>query len=219
MGSPNGLGTTPGDGSAASLLNGAQAVPPAPKVSEREAAEWAGLLMGSMAAPVEPSRLGLSEPRQPESTGNTAQTPSNGTPANAQSSAASSSLTQSHSADTGGVNAAGPDRLILNVDSETLGRVQLVVDREEGGVRVLVGSNADAKSRLSEGKHTIREALSAAGVRVNSLRIVSSNEVGTVLAHDLLSKKNRPETERREAPEKERARSQRSKRNNLNLVG
>lgn len=187
------------------------------RVSDEEALKWAGLLVQSLKAPEPPPalKLGLLAPGKEQGSASGSKGSSAGANEAPQ---AGSAMTQSQIADTSGVKESVPNRLILNVDSETLGRVQLVVDRDEGGVRVLVGSDPDAQARLSKGKHALGEALSAAGVRVNSLRIVSSSEVGTVLAQDLLNKKSR--TEPGKKPDtKERGKNEKTKRHNLNLVG
>jgi hypothetical protein len=126
----------------------------------------------------------------------------------------------SQSADTAGVNDTQDRRLILNVDSETLGRVQLIVDREEGGLRILVGSESSSKSKLSQGKHELSEALSARGVRVQSLRFVTQEEVGTVLAQDRVSKKVRANSKDDSPRDDETsARRESRKKRKLNLVG
>jgi hypothetical protein len=124
-------------------------------------------------------------------------------------------------ADTLGVNDTSPKRLILNVDSETLGRVQLIVDREEGGVRLTVGSDPESRARLSAGKHTLSEALASAGVRVNALRIVASHEVGTVLAQDLSSQRSDDSASEEFTAHKNGSQSPTAtqKRSNLNLIG
>ena len=189
------------------------------RISDKEAAEWAGLLLGSLGQQFESPQAGLSDPKHSTESPQSAENSRNARSPQAHASTSTTPMTQSQSADTGGVNATGPDRLILNVNSETLGRVQLVVDRDEGGVRVVVGGEGDARTRLSEGKHALSEALSAAGVRVNSLRIVAAHEVGSVLAQDLLSKKSRPEAERQKEAPPQKDKSQKGKRNNLNLVG
>lgn len=187
------------------------------RVSDEEAAKWAGLLVASLKAPEPPPSpgLGLAPSLNEQATGTGSSENSRPSTAAAQT---GSAMTQSQIADTSGVKESVPSRLILNVDSETLGRVQLVVDRDEGGVRVVVGSDPGAQARLSKGKHALGEALSAAGVRVNSLKIVSSNEVGTVLAQDLLNKKSRTEPGKK-SDTKERGKNEKTKRHNLNLVG
>ncbi len=184
------------------------------RVPEKEAEKWAGLLIQALTPPRE-STNGISSPSStPQGTRD-----SNGT-ANASDSsngAKTPSSVQSHSTDTASVKDTGPQRLILNINSETLGRVQLIVEREEGGIKVIIGSEANARSRISSDKHTLLEALKANGVRVNSLRVVKQSEVGILLAQDLMSKKTRIST--RGAAQRTPHKDSRTKKNNLNLIG
>ncbi len=190
-------------------------------ISNEEAANWAMMLAGTLSQAQETPQLSGFRPNSPE-------------PDLAKeslwrdtSSRSQAGLTQpaapvasSQRSDTQGVNEPRNQRIVLNVDSETLGRVQLIVDREEGGVRVLVGSDPEAKGRLSEGKHTLGEALSVAGVRVNSLRFVTQNEVGTVLAQQRLNKRARDESEDADESKSHANKSHKArKKRNLNLVG
>ena len=190
-----------------------------PQVSEEEAAAWAMMLAGSLPAQelhVPTLSLGLSSG---QTTGNVGGSFGSSAPFGSHSPQLTS-IVESQPADTSSVNHADEQRLILNVDSETLGRVQLIVDREEGGVRVLVGSAPEAKGRLSAGKHTLGEALSAAGVRVQSLRFVTQSEVGTVLAQHRSTRRTQDGSPKQDDPEEAPEREPRGKKKrNLNLVG
>ena len=217
MGNSNRLGPSSFEGPSACSASTPAHLPSSAKIPDEEAVKWAGLLVQSLAPAKVQHSLGLRPAEQAQTGGQSQLTESNNLALGTQESACGAT-TQSQSADTAGVNAAVPNRLILNVDSETLGRVQLVVDRDEGGVRVLVGSDPGARTRLSEGKHAITEALSAAGVRVGALRFVTLNEVGTVLAQDLMSKKPRSESTKKADPKAE-DKGSKTKRHNLNLVG
>lgn len=181
-------------------------------VAEEEAAQWAALL--TQALPPSPNTLA---PPVFRAQAAPADSP---LPAENACSVSPGTILESQRADTTGVNDTRDQRVILNVDSETLGRVQLVVDRDEDGLRILVGSESDAKSTLSGGKHSLSEALSAAGVRVQSLRFVAREEVGTVLAQDRLSKRARIGSKADTQPEDEAEAQLRSKRKRkINLVG
>ncbi len=188
-------------------------------VSDEEAATWAMMLSGSLERPQQLSLgLGMATARPTNASGESLMGDEQ-----ARLSRGSGTTTRSPGsqlADTPSVNDTGNQRLVLNVDSETLGRVQLIVDRQEGGVRVLVGSDPGAKGTLSSGKHALGEALAAAGVRVHSLRFVTQDEVGIVLAQDRLNKRARDESPKKPQPEDDASRHPRSKKKrNLNLVG
>ena len=217
MGNSNRLGPSSIDVSSARADARLSPAPGSAKVPDEEAVKWAALLVQSLKPEKTSRSIGL-RPAQQAQTGGQSQLNQPQTVTSGTAELLGSTGDQSQIADTGGVNEAVPNRLILNVDSETLGRVQLVVDRDEGGVRVLVGSDHQARSRLSDGKHAIAEALSAAAVRVGALRFVALNEVGTVLAQDLLSKKPRPETTKKDDA-KAQDKGSKTKRQNLNLVG
>jgi hypothetical protein len=186
------------------------------RISDQEAAAWAALLVGVMPTPELRQWGGASPVPQTKSLLTAEERLTSATPAEA-------SIAEgvgSQCADTPSVNATHEQRLILNVDSETLGRVQLIVDREAGGVRLLVGSDPAANARLSQGKHGLGEALASAGVRVHSLRFVTQSEVGTVLAQDRLSKRARSgPSSQSNADEDIPSPSKSKKKRNLKLVG
>lgn len=79
--------------------------------------------------------------------------------------------------------ASDAGRLTLDVDGGDLGVLKVVVDRVDGGVRVLLGvENQRAEAAALPERATLLRALSAAGLRVVSFDVVPSVKVGTVLA-------------------------------------
>ncbi|MBN1612376.1 MAG: flagellar hook-length control protein FliK [Polyangiaceae bacterium] len=79
-----------------------------------------------------------------------------------------------------------PGRVQMRVDSEQLGEVAIVVERREGGVRVVIGS-ADAKALALFGaeRETLMQALATVGLAVETVRVVQLQPIGTVLAQPL----------------------------------
>jgi len=71
---------------------------------------------------------------------------------------------------------------VLTVTSETLGQLELVIDREQGGVSILIGASAEAQKLISADKFALIQNLSHGGVSVQSLGIVTREKIGTVLA-------------------------------------
>jgi hypothetical protein len=80
------------------------------------------------------------------------------------------------------VNDPGPTRWVLSVTSETLGQIELVIDRERGGVSILIGASSEAQKLISADKFALLQTLSQGGVPVQSLGVVAREKVGTVLA-------------------------------------
>lgn len=169
-------------------------------VEEEVAAEWIAAMLGTKES-LRSRKLGGPQPASPktdgESDGEGGQERAGG-----ESPGHSAHQAESHPADTPSVNEANEGRLILDVNSETLGQVKLIIDREEGGIRVLVGSDPQARSRLCAGKHTLKEALEGAGMRVDALRFVQHAQVGTVLAQDLVNQRTHQGSATTARPEK-----------------
>lgn len=131
------------------------------------------------------------------------------------STAQSERVIESQTSDTPGVNQEGPTRLVLEVASEALGRVQLVIDREATGLRVVIGSSDSVQGLLSADKYALTRALGLAGVPVQSLEVVPTRELGTVLAQGEGKRGKRSEGQPASPPE--RAREGRKRR--IDLIG
>ncbi len=80
-------------------------------------------------------------------------------------------------------DADGDNRLTLTVTTEQLGQVSIVVDRAEGGVRVVLGvGDRGAERAIEPDKSALIQALRTVGLDVHSVNIVRRDQVGTVLA-------------------------------------
>jgi hypothetical protein len=75
------------------------------------------------------------------------------------------------------------ERVHLSTQIADLGEVNLVVDRTNGGVRVLIGvEDARAAMLIDPERLRLQGALLAAGVGVESIRVVQVDRRGTLLA-------------------------------------
>jgi hypothetical protein len=85
-----------------------------------------------------------------------------------------------------------PGRVQMRVDSEELGEVAIIVERREGGLRVVIGS-ADAKALALFGaeRETLMQALATVGLAVETVQVVQLQPIGTVLAQRLAFPKGR----------------------------
>jgi len=78
---------------------------------------------------------------------------------------------------------AKDSRLSLQIEAGDLGPLELSIDRDPSGVRVLIRvSDPGALSALEPERMALERALEQSGVRVASVRVVSSPTRGTVLA-------------------------------------
>lgn len=187
------------------------------RLDERKAAEWAGLLLGAL-VPARPT-LGLGA-TEPAASG--ASWPTSAPVLPTETSVAPLALSQG--SDTSSVNDAGPTRLVLDVATETLGRLQLVVERDGDRLHVVIGGDAAARNALLLERTQLQDALGTTGLTVSSFRVVPTSEVGSVLAQGVSVKRERvadatraPENETPEHKSVERNPAQRRKR--LDLIG
>lgn len=97
-------------------------------------------------------------------------------------SALASELTQSQSSDTGGVNPDSPSRLTLSVTSETLGRIDFVIDRKSGELSLWIAASDEARALISADQTGLARHLEGAHLPIKNLNIVGHGELGTVLA-------------------------------------
>jgi hypothetical protein len=83
----------------------------------------------------------------------------------------------------GSVASSDAKRMTLDVDGGDLGTLKVVIDRDDDGLRVVLGvENSRAEAAALPERATLLRALSAAGLRVASFDVVPSRNVGTVLA-------------------------------------
>jgi hypothetical protein len=143
---------------------------------DRALAEWA-LLLAPLAQ--EMRSLGAKTPETMEARAAVA-VPAPG------STAVSTALSQT--SDTP-VNDPGPSRLVLSITSETLGQIDLIIDRENGGVSISIGATTEAQSVISTDKFALLQNLAKSGVHVRSFGVMSREAVGTVLAEGKLSRR------------------------------
>ncbi|RYZ09500.1 MAG: hypothetical protein EOO73_04175 [Myxococcales bacterium] len=80
------------------------------------------------------------------------------------------------------------ERMTLRVDGGALGELEVTLDRQEGGMRVVIGmENKQLVGSVLPDAASLRTALERAGINVQSLNVVTQSEVGTVLAQRRLS--------------------------------
>lgn len=86
-------------------------------------------------------------------------------------------------------DAEGDKRLTLTISTEALGDVDIIIDRADGGVRVVLGVQAQvAESALAPEKMALARALQAVGLTVHSVNVVLQNELGTVRAQPSIAR-------------------------------
>jgi flagellar hook-length control protein FliK len=80
------------------------------------------------------------------------------------------------------------ERMTLRVDGGALGELEVTLDRQEGGMRVVIGmENQHLVGSVLPDTAALRTALENAGITVQSLNVVTQSEVGTVLAQRRVS--------------------------------
>ena len=80
------------------------------------------------------------------------------------------------------------ERMTLRVDGGELGELEVTLDRQEGGMRVVIGmENKQLVGSVLPDAAALKSALERAGIHVQSLNVVPQSEVGTVLAQRRLS--------------------------------
>lgn len=74
-------------------------------------------------------------------------------------------------------------RIVLRVQTRDLGEVSLVLDRNEGAVRVVIGvEDASTIERMMPERDALARQLQGSGLTIQSIQFVRQSEVGTVLA-------------------------------------
>ncbi|MDF3070476.1 MAG: Flagellar hook-length control protein FliK [Polyangiaceae bacterium] len=117
------------------------------------------------------------------------------------------------------VDAKPPERMTLRVDGGALGELEVTLDRQEGGMRVVIGmENKQLVGSILPDAASLRSALERAGINVQSLNVVTQSEVGTVLAQRRLSSSGQDaDAAKRAEQDPEKAQTRTSKR--LTLIG
>lgn len=109
--------------------------------------------------------------------------------------------------------------MTLRVDGGSLGELEVTLDRQDGGLRVVIGmENQRLVGSVLPDAAALRSALERAGINVQSLNVVPQSEVGTVLAQRRLSpsgQKSDAAPGAEQDPEKTRTRSHKR----LTLIG
>jgi hypothetical protein len=117
-----------------------------------------------------------------------------GTPRTAPSAASTAARAAQASNDPQNSDATGDNRLTLTVNTEALGEISVIIDRTDGGVRVVLGVNASAaESALSPEKAALMKALTTVGLNVHSVNVVRQVGLGTVLAEGTLGEFGSPD--------------------------
>lgn len=109
--------------------------------------------------------------------------------------------------------------MTLRVDGGALGELEVTLDRQEGGLRVVIGmENQRLVGAVLPDAASLRSALERAGIHVQSLNVVPQSEVGTVLAQRRLSPSG-PKSEAATGPEQQPEKAQRRAHKRLTLIG
>lgn len=170
----------------------------APALREEDKAAWAALLFRALPREARPLLLPSTEASSREG----AQVPPRRPTATAES----------QSSDTGGVNPEGPSRLTLSVTTETLGRIDFIVDRKGGELSLWIAASDEARTLISADPSGLTRHLAGARLPVKTVNIIGRGELGTVLA------RGREKREGDAAPDSAGT-PHRPKKRRLNLIG
>jgi flagellar hook-length control protein FliK len=111
------------------------------------------------------------------------------------------------------------ERMTLRVDGGALGELEVTLDRQEGGMRVVIGmENQQLVGSVLPDAATLRSALERAGIHVQSLNVVPQSEVGTVLAQRRLNP-SEPKSDAALGAEQEPEKAQKRAHKRLTLIG
>jgi flagellar hook-length control protein FliK len=113
-----------------------------------------------------------------------------------------------------------PERLVLRVDGGSLGELEVTLERQEGGMRVVIGmENQHLVGSVLPDTHALRAALEGVGVNVQSLNVVPASEVGTVLAQRRTSPSGQKPAAEESAEQQENEKAQKLTHKLLTLIG
>ena len=116
-------------------------------------------------------------------------------------------------------NASASERMVLRVDGGALGELEVTLDRQGGALSVVIGmENQQLVSSVLPDASLLRSALEGAGITVQSLNVVPSSEVGTVLAQRRLSQSG-PKPAAEEGAEQDPEQAQKRNYKRLTLIG
>lgn len=188
--------------------------PRAKRVPQTELDRWASTLASTLAQQLPPPPLLLGAEGTPEawrpSVG--ALTPGSNSTSSSQNAAQAPSVIGAGVGDDGTPNI---ERLHLSTHVPDLGEVSVMVDRSAAGVRVVIGvADAQAATLIDPERLRLQGALMAAGVGVDSIRVVQLDRRGTLLA---LSKPSVSRTPNHHQDDQERDKRARGRK--LNFVG
>lgn len=111
------------------------------------------------------------------------------------------------------------ERMTLRVDGGALGELEVTLDRQEGGLRVVIGmENQGLVGAVLPDTATLRSALESAGITVQSLNVVPQSEVGTVLAQRRSSLSGQ-KSDAADGAEQDREKAQKRAHKRLTLIG
>jgi len=211
------MGTTTGSNASALGPNEPRLPTSRDTIDQAKAAEWASLLLGELLPRPVLVPQGLPEEVQASAhsrpkTAETHERTGGATPS-------VNATVGSQASDTASVNQSLPSRVVLDVATATLGRLQLIVDRDPSGVRVVIGAGLDARTAISADQSQLSQVLEAAGVTVVSFRVVTPKELGTVLAQGTDKQRERDSGDERIPSPREETLRQGAKRRRLDLIG
>lgn len=111
------------------------------------------------------------------------------------------------------------ERMTLRVDGGALGELEVTLDRQDGGLRVVIGmENQGLVGAVLPDAATLRSALQSAGITVQSLNVVPQSEVGTVLAQRRPSPSGQ-KSDAEAGAEADREKAQKRTHKRLTLIG
>jgi hypothetical protein len=114
--------------------------------------------------------------------------------------------------------AATENRMIVRVDGGILGEVALIVDRNQGAIRVTISAqDAAAEAALGSERALLMQALQSHGITVDSVDVVRANNVGTLPAQRSVATRRARDLAQAESKDDEHARRRLSRK--LNLIG
>jgi len=150
------------------------------RTPQSELDAWAATLASTLSQQMPPPRaLAPPPPAEPWRATVGALTPgSDATPGGPDAARA-----QSAHAAAGGTEETNHERVHLSTHVAELGEINVVVDRSQAGIRVVIGvEDAHAATLMDPERLRLQGALVAAGVGVDSIRVVQLDRRGTLLA-------------------------------------
>jgi hypothetical protein len=117
-------------------------------------------------------------------------------------------------------DSAGVERMTLLVDGGELGELSVTLDRHEGALSVVIGlENSRFVSSVLPDARALRLALEGAGLNVHALSVVTTSEVGTVLAQRRLSPSGQKPTAEQTSSEEQPEQANKRAHKRLTLIG